>query len=479
MRERFRSASDVRGIVVAPLVSIVTIGVAAATDSLTWYEAPAVAVAMCACIWTIGGGHSFAQFLPLAKRLLPAIGPLLLLPMMLAAGLLTRQMHIPWRQFGVVCLAASLGMVLLSSRRLTAKSVTRIAVLGDAELASALTQELDRLPSPDWHVVGYVDEFPVTSTGAEAGHLGARADLAAIIEAGGIDLLLVNSEEARRSVYELLAGNCLDMQVRVSELASFYEDTFGLTAVAAIEPSWLQSVLHPRYLPTIPRSKRLFDVVVSLVVGVVAVPVLIFFAALVKLDGGPVFYRQVRIGERGRPFEILKLRSMRPSDGREQWSSRTDPRVTWVGRFMRRTHIDELPQIVNVLRGDMSIVGPRPEQPDLVKRLDAAIPYYNLRHLARPGVTGWAQVRCGYAGSEVGSALKACYDLYYIKHRSFSVDCLILLETIRTLVFDRQWQNDSAHRVLAIPLALRTPAIHGGRAPAPLPRQPLHAGIHK
>jgi lipopolysaccharide/colanic/teichoic acid biosynthesis glycosyltransferase len=134
------------------------------------------------------------------------------------------------------------------------------------------------------------------------------------------------------------------------------------------------------------------------------------------------------------------MRSMR-ADGteREAWSVKGDGRVTTVGRFMRKTHLDELPQLFNVLRGDMSLVGPRPEQSSLVKYLEDRIPYYDRRHLVRPGITGWAQVQCGYAGSDLGSTLKACYDLYYIRHRSAGLDFGILLETIRTLVADRQW----------------------------------------
>jgi exopolysaccharide biosynthesis polyprenyl glycosylphosphotransferase len=457
------------GIEIAPLVSVATIGLAAVTESLTWYEAPAVTAAMFASILIIRSGHPFAHFLPLAKRLVPASGPLMILLMTLAFGYFTRPMHIPSRRLAVICLAGSLGIVLLSFRRKPRRKAVRIALLGSAELATALAQELAVHPSAG-HVVGYIGERSANPLQSYDHHLGPKSELPAIIGRNGIDLLLVYSEEARRSVFDVLAANCLDLKVRVLELVSFCEDTFGLTALAAIEPCWLESVLHPRYRQGTPRSKRVFDVVVSLVAGLIAVPVLILLIILVKLDGGPVFHRQIRIGERGRPFEIVKLRSMHSTDEHEQWSSRTDPRVTWIGRFMRRTHLDELPQIVNVLRGDMSIVGPRPEQPALAERLRPAIPYYDVRHLVRPGLTGWAQVRGGYAGSEVESALKVCYDLYYIKHRSLSVDCVILLETVRTLVFDRQWQNAGAHRALAFPGSLCALSDRGGQETTPFPR---------
>ncbi|BEL09723.1 TIGR03013 family PEP-CTERM/XrtA system glycosyltransferase [Actinoplanes sichuanensis] len=450
MRERFRRALDMGGIEISPLVSVATIGLAAITESLTWDEAPAVTAAMCVSILIVRCGRPFAHFLPLAKRLVPASGPLIFLAMTLASELVARRTHIPTGKFAMVCVAGSLGIVLLSFLRRPRNKAVRIALLGNSELVTALNQALAAHPSVG-RVVGYVGDRSADPLQSDADRLGARSELPAIIERNGIDLLLVSSEEARRSAFELLAVNCLDMKVRVLELVSYCEETFGLTALAAMEPRWLESVLHPSYQTGIPRSKRILDVVVSSVAGLLALPVLLVLAILVKMDGGPVLYRQMRIGERGRPFEILKMRSMRSTGGREQWSSRSDPRVTWIGRFMRRTHLDELPQIINVFRGDMSIVGPRPEQPALAEGLRAAIPYYDVRHLVRPGLTGWAQVRGGYAGSEAGSALKVCYDLFYIKHRSFSVDCVILLETVRTLVFDRQWQNAGAHRALALP----------------------------
>ncbi len=472
MRGRFRSALDVGGIEIAPLVLVATIGLAAMTQSLTWYETPAVLAAMCASIFIIRSGRPFAYFLPLAKRLVPASAPLMILVMTLVSGLFAQRVHIPSRGLAVVCLIGSLGIVLLSFRRQSTGKVVRIALLGNSELATVLAQELAVHPAAG-HIVGYVGQQSADPLHSDDYYLGPRSELPDIVDRHGIDLLLVSSEEARRTVFEFLAANCLDPKVRVLELASFCEDTFGLTPLAAIEPCWLESVLHPGYRQGTPRSKRIFDVVVGLLAGLVAIPVLIPLVLLVKLDGGSALYRQIRIGERGRPFEILKLRSMRSADERPQWSSRADPRVTWIGRFMRRTHLDELPQIVNVLRGDMSIVGPRPEQTALAELLRSTIPYYDVRHLVRPGLTGWAQVRGGYAGSEGGSALKVCYDLYYIKNRSLSVDFVILLETVRTLVFDRQWQNAGDYRALAFRGSL---GALSSETTTPFPPEPSRVG---
>jgi lipopolysaccharide/colanic/teichoic acid biosynthesis glycosyltransferase len=152
-----------------------------------------------------------------------------------------------------------------------------------------------------------------------------------------------------------------------------------------------------------------------------------------------VLFSQRRIGSHGAPFTLLKLRTMQVSLPAAHWSTVEDPRVTPIGRVLRRTHIDELPQLLNVVRGDMTVVGPRPEQPEFVERLERTLPHYNRRHLIKPGITGWAQVRCGYAGSDAGSAWKLCHDLFYLKHRSLGLDLAILAETVRTLVADRQF----------------------------------------
>jgi lipopolysaccharide/colanic/teichoic acid biosynthesis glycosyltransferase len=179
-----------------------------------------------------------------------------------------------------------------------------------------------------------------------------------------------------------------------------------------------------------------------------ALPIVAAAAVAIKLhDRGPALYRQRRLGEGGRPFEIIKLRTMRidaEQGGAAQWSGADDDRVTSVGRFLRRAHIDELPQLWNVLRGQMALVGPRPERPEFAGDLESQIPQYNRRQLVKPGLTGWAQVRCGYAGSEQGTAWKLCHDLFYVKHRSLLGDVLILVQT----AFEA---GRDAHRALRAP----------------------------
>ncbi|MEZ5062602.1 MAG: sugar transferase, partial [Solirubrobacterales bacterium] len=216
------------------------------------------------------------------------------------------------------------------------------------------------------------------------------------------------------------------------------------------------------------------DLVVGVVAGLIALPlVAIGSLAILLTDGRPITYRQRRVGERGKEFEIIKLRTMRPDseDADQCWSGADDDRVTAVGRILRRLHIDELPQIVNVLKGDMTLVGPRPEQPQITAQLERVFPHYSRRLLVKPGVTGWAQVRCGYAGSELGTAWKLCHDLYYLKHRSTLVDLLIMLETLVIAARD-------SHRPMRAPQAgfLFSPTP-GGRNLAGMDESPLDAGL--
>jgi lipopolysaccharide/colanic/teichoic acid biosynthesis glycosyltransferase len=180
-----------------------------------------------------------------------------------------------------------------------------------------------------------------------------------------------------------------------------------------------------------------------------------------------VLFSQERIGEGGRPFRIYKLRTMRPDTEQTLWATADDPRVTPLGRLLRRTHLDELPQLLNVLRGEMRIVGPRPEQSGFVEQLEQAIPYYQRRHVLKPGLTGWAQVRCGYAGSDVGSAWKVCHDLWYLKQRSLRLDAIIVLETLRTLVADPQYTAEPSS--VSFILAPSTDVIEAQPIPVPVP----------
>jgi lipopolysaccharide/colanic/teichoic acid biosynthesis glycosyltransferase len=209
----------------------------------------------------------------------------------------------------------------------------------------------------------------------------------------------------------------------------------GHVPIGTINSAWFQFIMHPRYSPSSPLSKRILDLVVSGLVVTAALPLMLLCAIAIKLeDRGPVFYRQQRVGEEGREFSMLKFRTLLADADSLADSLPEADLITKVGAVLRKTHLNELPQLVQVLRGEMSLVGPRPEPPALVQELSGLVPYYERRALVKPGLTGWAQVRCGYAGTRFGTAWKMCHDLYYIKHRSARFDLLILLQTLHVLV---------------------------------------------
>jgi exopolysaccharide biosynthesis polyprenyl glycosylphosphotransferase len=341
---------------------------------------------------------------------------------------------------GVTCAVTALPQVAL--RSVGRPERIRLAVLGSARSAGALARELELAGVSRYEVAGRIapeDEVREPSD-EDVPRLGNLAALGSLVSEHEIDLLILTGDLPRLTVFEEIARSCLGLPVRLWELSGFYEAVFGHVPVAEINASWFQYIMHPNYRVDPPAGQRVADLVVAVVAGLLFLPLLAIFVVLIKLDRGPVLFKQVRIGERGEPFTVYKLRTMREGTAREaQWAAADDPRVTTVGRFLRKTHLDEFPQVINVLRGEMSIVGPRPEQPEFVELLERTLPFYQRRHLVKPGISGWAQVRCGYAGSDVGSAWKLCHDLYYLKHRSMAFYFAILAETARTLFADRQY----------------------------------------
>ena len=221
---------------------------------------------------------------------------------------------------------------------------------------------------------------------------------------------------------------------------SFYEAITGKILVEKVNPAWLIfsegfDCGRMTYL-----FKRLLDLTLALLGLSLSLPVTLITAILIKLESpGPIFYRQERVGERGDVFSIIKFRSMRQDAEKDGavWARQNDTRVTRTGGFIRKVRIDEIPQIWNVIRGQMSFVGPRPERPEFVDQLVQKLPYYSLRHSAKPGITGWAQVCYPYGASEEDALRKLEYDLYYIKHQSFFIDLLIIFRTVKTVLFQK------------------------------------------
>ena len=240
-------------------------------------------------------------------------------------------------------------------------------------------------------------------------------------------------------IQELL--ECKLNGIKVVDAASFFEREANQIRVDSLQPSWL--VFGGGFDQSFIRAagKRGFDLVVSTLIFAVSLPVMVLAGVLIYLeDGAPIFYQQERVGKNGKTFMVLKFRSMRndaEKAGKPQWASSKDPRTTRVGRIIRKLRIDELPQILNVVKGDMSFVGPRPERPFFVKQLCQDVPFYNARHSIKPGITGLAQVRYQYGASTEDSIQKLQYDLYYVKNNSLFLDILILIDTLQVVVFGK------------------------------------------
>jgi lipopolysaccharide/colanic/teichoic acid biosynthesis glycosyltransferase len=257
-------------------------------------------------------------------------------------------------------------------------------------------------------------------------------DLAPIVAAHQPDLIVLADEQSCSQAMERLL-DITDHRFRVIGLTSFYEYAFGCVPVRELTPLWFMSLLHVRQRAPRRPSKRVFDVVVACVGLVVTALLLPFLALAIKCTPGPVIYRQTRVGERGRRFTMYKLRTMTATaeeDG-AVFAQASDPRCAGVGRFLRETHLDELPQLWNVLKGDMSIVGPRPERPELIAMLEEGVPFWSRRLLLKPGMTGWAQVRSGYASDCGSAAEKLSHDFWYMRHGNIAIDVAVCLQTVR------------------------------------------------
>lgn len=335
--------------------------------------------------------------------------------------------------------AAAIGAILISLLAMTLEDrflvdrPIRIGVIGPGILTQRLAAELAENDIRSYVVVGYIDEQDDRHVSVP--WLGDLANVRDAVQRAGLDLLVVGPQERRLEVFETTAKACLDLPVRMIEATALYEDVLGHVPIGAINSAWFQFIMHPRFSPSSPLTKRLLDVAVSGTLLLIASPLLLLGLIAVKLDGGPIFYRQRRVGEEGRDFDMIKFRTLVPDADEQLAAGRAEEElVTRAGRVLRKAHLNELPQLIQVLRGEISLVGPRPEPPALVEALSGVVPHYERRALVKPGLTGWAQVRCGYAGSHAGTAWKTCHDLYYIKHRSARFDLLICLQTLSALV---------------------------------------------
>jgi sugar transferase (PEP-CTERM system associated) len=350
---------------------------------------------------------------------------------------------------GVFMISAALILALVTGWRLAFEWVSRyvrprerLLLVGTSASSVALAREIfERRHDLGIDIVGFVDSDPnmVGAPLINPGIIGTIEDIPAIVRARHVDRVIVSLADARGKLpMEKLLEMKLD-GVTFDHLPSVYEQYTGKIAVENLRPSWLifsDGFKKSRLLATVKRAMDIGIAVFGLVVGS---PLMLVIAAAVKLTSrGPALYSQQRVGYQGRVFTVRKFRSMKDDAEAETgpvWASKQgDPRVTPLGRFLRRSRLDELPQLWNVLIGDMSFVGPRPERPEFVANLTHEIPFYRQRHIVRPGLTGWAQVRYTYGATTEDALQKLQYDLFYIKNLSIAMDVFIIIQTIRTVI---------------------------------------------
>ncbi|NNL57066.1 MAG: TIGR03013 family PEP-CTERM/XrtA system glycosyltransferase [Pseudomonadales bacterium] len=319
---------------------------------------------------------------------------------------------------------------------------TRILVLGVGDNASRLASDLAEGHAGVAKIVGFVQTSADETVRVEGNVLQRNSGLLELARAADASEIVVALDDRRAGpgsafpLKELFA--CKLQGIRVSDAVTLCERELGVVPLTEITPGWLVFSSGFSNGSLWQGLKRACDVMISLLILLVVWPLMVLAALLVMLESGrPVIYRQMRVGLGGRPFEIFKFRSMvtnAEKDGEAVWASSNDSRVTRVGAFLRNTRIDELPQLWNVLRGDMSIVGPRPERPEFIDELSADLPYYNERHHVKPGLMGWAQLNYPYGASVEDAAQKLRYDLYYVKNKSIVLDLIIMVQTVQVIL---------------------------------------------
>lgn len=370
----------------------------------------------------------------LAQAMLTYLNPMWTLPrwVMIYASALVLTILPAWR-------------VIFCRLVLTSLHAPAVLLLGTSPVLSEIGRRLQERMEMGFRVVGYLDDGAggdgKTPDMGTVPRLGTLADLRTTVARLKPERIVVGMAErrARLPVYELL-----DLRlsgIHVEEAAGLYESCFGRVSTRDLRPSQLvfSSELGPSANSV--AMQQIYSFAVALTGAILALPIMLAAALLVRLTSkGPVLYRQTRVGLNGKHISVLKFRSMYvDAEARTGavWASKNDPRITPVGRYLRKFRIDELPQFWNVLRGDMSFVGPRPERPEFVQALSEKIPFYRQRHCVKPGLTGWAQINHKYGDTIEDTITKLEYDLYYIKHISLSLDVYIILNTLKTVILGR------------------------------------------
>jgi lipopolysaccharide/colanic/teichoic acid biosynthesis glycosyltransferase len=320
--------------------------------------------------------------------------------------------------------------ILANSGRSRAEARDRVVFVGRSAEAAQLREDLTLSPERASSLVAHLDD-----TAASARPDGGRPLIDLVRERSGTVLVIDRTAQMDESVIDQ-AAELHEAGVRVRTLLEFYEEWLAKLPLSELERESLFFDISEIHRVQYARTKRIMDLgcaVVSLIPLALAVP----FVLLGNLaaNRGPLLFTQDRVGRNGSTFKILKFRTMAPSTttgGAGEWTAADDPRITRFGKFMRVTHVDELPQVLNILRGELSMVGPRPEQPHYVEQLNEKLPFYDMRHLVRPGLTGWAQVKYGYAADERDALEKLQYEFFYLRRQSVLFDLRIMFRTIRS-----------------------------------------------
>ncbi|MCP5028168.1 MAG: hypothetical protein GY929_17970 [Actinomycetia bacterium] len=318
---------------------------------------------------------------------------------------------------------------LAADGRARDEELDRVFVVGGSADAADLDLELERGAERPALIVETMESSELATPGAR------RRPLVELARACEATVVVLDREALGDPRLVSQVAELHEAGIRIRTLALFYEEWLGKLPVGELERVSLLFDIGELHRRRYARQRRVVDLLVGFAGSVALVLLLpVVLVGNLVANRGPLFFRQSRVGHGGRPFEILKLRTMSAGGDSVTWTTEDDPRITPFGRLLRQTHLDELPQMVNILRGDLALVGPRPEQPAYVEELREKLPFYRLRHLAKPGLTGWAQVKYGYAGSEADALQKLQYEFYYLRHQSLWLDLRVVVRTIRRVV---------------------------------------------
>jgi sugar transferase (PEP-CTERM system associated) len=428
------------GFAVLVALAAVALQVGSLNQAVPIAGGPLVSFAACLLLISSASGLYEPSGLPFARAMARGLAVLVIaLPLAyLIFGLLPPDLSSREAvQFSVMGGVSALVMrrVYMAHRSTSQLGRTRILIFGAGPAAQVVGDTL-RAADPNAHIVGFVSGPNEATAAVPPGQLLAlQGTLTQTAHSLGVDEIVVALTERRAGsmpLRQLL--DCKLSGIKVYDLNTHFEKTLGQIRVDYLNASWL--IFGDGFNQGALRTfvKRAFDLVSATLLMVLAAPVMLVTALAIRLESpGPVFYRQERVGLNGRTFSVIKFRSMRDDaekDGTPRWASADDDRVTRVGALIRRVRIDELPQFLNVLKGEMSLVGPRPERPYFVEQLTQKIPFFAVRHSVKPGVTGWAQVRYAYGATVEDSQEKLQYDLYYVKNHTLFLDLVVLFETV-------------------------------------------------